>query len=77
MTCFTPGWSASGGGHEDGGTFVCFVDAGLELEKHGFTNVSNVLEGYEGDLDKAHHPGTLGWLAHAWAALAPDLTETR
>lgn len=36
------------------------VDAGLELEKHGFTNVSNVLEGFEGDLDRDHHRGTLG-----------------
>lgn len=36
------------------------VDAGLELEKHGFTNVSNVLEGFEGELDREHHRGTLG-----------------
>ena len=36
------------------------VDAGLELEKHGFTNASNVLEGFEGELDKEHHRGTLG-----------------
>jgi len=36
------------------------VDAGLELEKHGFTNVSNVLEGFEGELDKDHHRGVLG-----------------
>ena len=36
------------------------VDAGLELEKHGFTNVANVLEGFEGELDAEHHRGNLG-----------------
>lgn len=41
------------------------VDAGLELEKHGFTQVSNVLEGFEGELDAEHHRGTLGgWRKH-------------
>jgi rhodanese-related sulfurtransferase len=41
------------------------VDAGAELEKHGFTNVSNVLEGFEGELDKEHHRGTVGgWRKH-------------
>ncbi|MDH4143316.1 MAG: rhodanese-like domain-containing protein, partial [Chloroflexota bacterium] len=30
------------------------VDAGLELERHGFSNVSNVLEGFEGELDHEH-----------------------
>jgi len=36
------------------------VDAGLALEQHGFTQVSNVLEGFEGALDGDHHRGTLG-----------------
>ncbi len=36
------------------------VDAGLELEKHGFTRVANILEGFEGELDHEHHRGTLG-----------------
>ena len=36
------------------------VDAGLELERHGFTNVRNVLDGFEGELDSEHHRGTLG-----------------
>jgi len=41
------------------------VDAGLELEKNGFTQVSNVLEGFEGALDAEHHRGTLGgWRKH-------------
>ena len=41
------------------------VDAGLALERDGFTNVSNVLEGFEGDLDPQHHRGTLGgWRKH-------------
>jgi len=30
------------------------VDAGLELEQHGFTQVANVLEGFEGELDAEH-----------------------
>ncbi len=41
------------------------IDAGVELEKHGFTNVSNVLEGFEGELDSEHHRGNLGgWRKH-------------
>lgn len=36
------------------------VDAGLELEKHGFTSVRHVLEGFEGELDAEHHRGMLG-----------------
>ena len=41
------------------------VDAGAELEKHGFTTVSNVLEGFEGELDTEHHRGTVGgWRKH-------------
>lgn len=36
------------------------VDAGYALEEEGFTNVSNVLEGFEGELDAKHHRGTLG-----------------
>lgn len=41
------------------------VDAGRALEESGFTHVANVLEGFEGDLDKQHHRGTLGgWRKH-------------
>jgi rhodanese-related sulfurtransferase len=41
------------------------VDAALELEKHGFSNVANVLEGFEGDLDANHQRGKLGgWRFH-------------
>jgi rhodanese-related sulfurtransferase len=41
------------------------VDAGLALEQNGFTKVSNVLEGFEGELDPQHHRGTLGgWRMH-------------
>jgi rhodanese-related sulfurtransferase len=41
------------------------VDAGAELERHGFTEVANVLEGFEGDLDAEHHRGNLGgWRKH-------------
>jgi len=36
------------------------LEAGLALESHGFTQVSNVLEGFEGELDADHHRGTLG-----------------
>ena len=36
------------------------VDAGNALEQHGFTNVRNVLEGFEGELDAEHHRGILG-----------------
>ena len=40
------------------------VDAGVELEKHGFTHVSNVLEGFEGDRDASGHRNTVGgWRA--------------
>jgi rhodanese-related sulfurtransferase len=42
------------------------VDAGLELERQGFTNVANVLEGFEGELDAEHHRGNIGgWRKHA------------
>lgn len=38
------------------------VDAGMELEKHGFSKVYNVLHGFEGDLDDTHHRSTKnGW----------------
>lgn len=36
------------------------LDAGAALEAAGFTDVTNVLEGFEGDLDKDFHRGTLG-----------------
>jgi rhodanese-related sulfurtransferase len=36
------------------------LDAGAELEGHGFTDVANVLEGFEGELDGEHHRGTIG-----------------
>ncbi|GAB4483914.1 MAG: rhodanese-like domain-containing protein [Burkholderiaceae bacterium] len=41
------------------------LDAGAMLEAHGFTDVANVLEGFEGELDHEHHRGTLGgWRKH-------------
>ena len=36
------------------------IAAGLELEKAGFSDVYNVLEGFEGPLDEHHQRGTLG-----------------
>ena len=36
------------------------VDAGHALEIAGFTQVYNVLEGFEGDLDENHQRGKLG-----------------
>lgn len=36
--------------------------AGLELEKAGFSEVYNVVDGFEGPLDENHHRGTVsGW----------------
>lgn len=38
------------------------VDAGLALEAAGFTDVVNVLHGFEGDLDEHFHRSTVnGW----------------
>jgi rhodanese-related sulfurtransferase len=38
------------------------VDAGRALEGAGFSEVYNVLEGFEGDLDDNHHRGSeAGW----------------
>ena len=38
------------------------IAAGLELEKAGFEDVYNVLDGFEGPLDDDHHRGTVaGW----------------
>ena len=38
------------------------VDAGEALERSGFTDVSNVLHGFEGDLDERHHRNAKnGW----------------
>ncbi len=38
------------------------VDAGLALEKAGFSEVYNVLDGFEGPLDDKHHRGAKsGW----------------
>jgi len=40
-------------------------EAGEVLLKDGFTDVYNVLEGFEGDLDDEHHRSTLsGWRFH-------------
>ncbi|TCJ12273.1 rhodanese-like domain-containing protein [Parasulfuritortus cantonensis] len=37
-------------------------EAGEFLERHGFTDVYNVLYGFEGELDEQHHRSTLnGW----------------
>ncbi len=41
------------------------IDAGAALERFGFDKVSNVLEGFEGELDVEHHRGTVGgWRKH-------------
>jgi rhodanese-related sulfurtransferase len=38
------------------------LDAGRALEEAGFTKVSNVLHGFEGELDANHHRGAKsGW----------------
>ena len=38
------------------------LDAGVALEKAGFTDVYNIQDGFEGPLDDDHHRGTLsGW----------------
>jgi rhodanese-related sulfurtransferase len=38
------------------------VDAGAALEQAGLTNVYNVLNGFEGDLDDDHHRNSVnGW----------------
>ena len=38
------------------------IDAGLALEAAGFTNVVNVVHGFEGDLDDHFHRSTVnGW----------------
>ena len=38
------------------------MDAGAALEEAGFTQVYNVLHGFEGDLDENHHRNTSnGW----------------
>jgi len=36
------------------------IAAGVELEKAGFTEIYNVLGGFEGPLDENHQRGTLG-----------------
>jgi rhodanese-related sulfurtransferase len=36
------------------------IAAGVELEKAGFSDVYNVLEGFEGALDESHHRGSVG-----------------
>ncbi len=41
------------------------MEAGNALVKAGFNEVYNVLEGFEGELDKHHRRGTLGgWRFH-------------
>ena len=45
------------------------IAAGIELEKAGFTDVYNVLEGFEGPLDENHHRGSSGgwrWCGLPW-----------
>lgn len=38
------------------------LDAGAALEKAGFTQVCNVLHGFEGELDESHHRNSIsGW----------------
>lgn len=41
------------------------VEAGNKLVEAGFSEIYNVLEGFEGDLDEHHHRSTLGgWRFH-------------
>ncbi len=40
------------------------LEAGELLVKEGFTDVYNVLEGFEGELDDHHHRSTLGGWRH-------------
>ncbi|MCP4697093.1 MAG: rhodanese-like domain-containing protein [Gammaproteobacteria bacterium] len=41
------------------------LDAGKLLLENGFSNIYNILEGFEGDLDKDHRRGNLGgWRYH-------------
>ncbi|HKK13861.1 MAG TPA: rhodanese-like domain-containing protein [Gammaproteobacteria bacterium] len=41
------------------------LEAGRELIRQGLTDVYNVLEGFEGELDEAHHRSTVGgWRFH-------------
>ena len=38
------------------------LDAGIALEKAGFSDVYNVQDGFEGPIDDDHHRGTIsGW----------------
>lgn len=38
------------------------AEAGVMLESHGFTEVYNVVHGFEGELDDQHHRGAInGW----------------
>ena len=38
------------------------LDAGVALEKAGFTQIYNVLHGFEGELDETHHRNSVtGW----------------
>ena len=38
------------------------LDAGIALEKAGFSEVYNIVDGFEGPLDDNHHRGTMsGW----------------
>lgn len=41
------------------------IDAGEALEAAGFTNVYNVLHGFEGELDDAHHRSAISGWRHA------------
>ena len=41
------------------------MEAGTVLSDAGLTNVFNVEEGFEGDLDSSHHRSTIGGWRHA------------
>ena len=53
------------------------IAAGIELEKAGFSDVYNVLEGFEGPLDDSHHRGSGRRLAQGRPALGADVTQER
>lgn len=41
-------------------------EAGMKLAEAGFTNVYNIDEGFEGELDDSHHRGSVGgWRYHS------------
>jgi rhodanese-related sulfurtransferase len=62
LLCRSGQRSVHAGNALEGGGTDSASDAGAALEHAGFTNVINVLHGFEGDLDENFHRSTLnGW----------------